>query len=307
MQNLYDLLGVRPDDDAETLKKAFRKAAKETHPDHHGGDPQAADRFRQISEAYEILRDADQRAAYDRLLEFERRPLNHKVKRSLFEMKRHVVYDLIAATLLAIVLAAGYQLFARIREPSGNGAASVTARESGQAAADNTVARNAAAGHDRPERVPTPQTTVAMPTAPAATSLADHDQPEMTHGEPDPNLAGQTTAVASRDSEADLPTGAGVPGKTEGEPPVPHDVPSLDSRDGNTSKPAGANTGDVKLPVIKASAHAPAAQKRHAPSRPKFEHAALENRNAPAPDNAPTPDNTAAPNNAPSRVFGVGF
>src|SRR5262245_9639359 len=100
MQSLYDLLGVRPDDDAETLKKAFRKAAKASHPDHHGGDPEAAARFRQISEAYEILRDAGQRAAYDRQLKRERGPSRHEVKRSRSEMRWHAV-----AALLAIVLA----------------------------------------------------------------------------------------------------------------------------------------------------------------------------------------------------------
>jgi curved DNA-binding protein CbpA len=39
MYTLYDLLGARPQDDAKTLKKAFRKAAKATHPDVNPGDP----------------------------------------------------------------------------------------------------------------------------------------------------------------------------------------------------------------------------------------------------------------------------
>jgi DnaJ domain len=50
MKNFYDLLGARPDDDAETLRKAYRKAAKASHPDHHGGDQDAAAQFRQILE-----------------------------------------------------------------------------------------------------------------------------------------------------------------------------------------------------------------------------------------------------------------
>jgi DnaJ domain len=339
MQNLYDLLGLRPDDDAETLKKAFRKAAKASHPDHHGDDPQAAARFRQISEAYEILRDPEQRAAYDRLLEFERRPVRHKVKRSLSDMKRHVVHDLMAGALLAIVLAVGYELFARVAAMPGDGAAGVTvaARESGQAAADHPVARSGAAGDDVDvrrgrdrARAPAPQMPVVVPTAPvpAASAANDHDRPAVTNGEPVSNPAGQTIAVASRASDSDVPTGAGVPGKTEGEPPVRHNAPSVyapvsdaeernrvaaadDRRDGKTPdsktpEPAGANTGgvkppeiNVKLPETKMPARAPAAAKRHAPSRPQFEQAALENRHTPAPDN--TPDN------APSRVFGVGF
>jgi curved DNA-binding protein CbpA len=320
MQNLYDLLGVRPDDDAETLKKAFRTAAKASHPDHQGGDPQAAARFSQILEAYKILRNAEQRAAYDRLLEFKRRPLrhkeNHKEKRSRSGMKRHVVHDLMAGALLAIMLAVGYELFARIPEMSGGGAAGVTARESVQVAADHPVERRGAAGRDRPERVPAPQMPIAVPTAPAATvsAASDHGRPETTNGAPVSNPAGQTIAVVGRDSGSDAPTGAGVPGKTAGEPPVRRDVPSLDApfsaaeqrngvpaderRDGKAAEPAGANTGGVKLPEIKeikTSARARVAAKRHTPSRPRFEQAALENRNIQAPDETP------------SRVFGVGF
>src|SRR3974390_1336050 len=99
-RSLYDLLGVRPDGDAENLKKAFRKAARESHPDHHGDDPEAAARFRQIAEAYDILRDAGQRAAYDRLLEVERWPLWSKLKWALSSVKKHVVADTIIGVIL---------------------------------------------------------------------------------------------------------------------------------------------------------------------------------------------------------------
>jgi tetratricopeptide (TPR) repeat protein len=71
MNTLYDVLGARPDDDAESLKNAFRNAVKESHPDLHPGDPDAPLRFRQIVRANAILSDAEQRAAYDRFLAFE--------------------------------------------------------------------------------------------------------------------------------------------------------------------------------------------------------------------------------------------
>jgi hypothetical protein len=313
MQNLYDLLGVRPDDDAETLKKAFREAAKATHPDHHGDDPQAAARFRRISQAYEILRDAEQRTAYDRFLEFERRPLRHKVKRSWAGMKQHVVQDLTACVLLAAVLAAGYQLFIRAPAP-GDTAAVVTAAREARQAADHPAER-ITAGRDRPERVPAPQMPIPMPTAPVTASAAnDHDRPEMTNGEPASNPAGHAIALA-RDSERDVPTGAGVPAKAEEEPSIGHDpstpeapfsaaaehndVPAADDRrDGKTPEPASANPDGVKAPEIKMSARA-AAAKRRVPSRPPLPHseqAALENRNTPPERDEP-----------PSRVFGVGF
>ena len=72
MDTLYDLIGAGPDDDADRLKKAYRKAAKATHPDHHGDDPDAVTRFTEITAAYGVLRDDGQRAAYDRMLEARR-------------------------------------------------------------------------------------------------------------------------------------------------------------------------------------------------------------------------------------------
>jgi curved DNA-binding protein CbpA len=68
MTTLYDLLGALPDDDAEDLRAAFRKAAKANHPDNNPGDADAAQRFRQVVRANSILRDERQRAHYDRLL-----------------------------------------------------------------------------------------------------------------------------------------------------------------------------------------------------------------------------------------------
>jgi hypothetical protein len=104
MKTLYDLLGARLDDDAETLKDAFRKAAKANHPDLHAGDPDAAKRFRQIAGAYAILRDAEQRATYDRLLALERQQRRLK-------LKRNIVSDAIAVVGLTVVLVGGYTLF----------------------------------------------------------------------------------------------------------------------------------------------------------------------------------------------------
>jgi len=61
----YDLLGVpRGASDAE-IKRAFRALARELHPD-VSGEPDAAARFRDIAEAYEVLSDPDRRATYDR-------------------------------------------------------------------------------------------------------------------------------------------------------------------------------------------------------------------------------------------------
>ena len=72
MKTFYDLLGVRPDADAEALKTAFRKAVKANHPDLHPEDPRVLSKFRQIVDANSILSDAVQRAAYDHLLKLKR-------------------------------------------------------------------------------------------------------------------------------------------------------------------------------------------------------------------------------------------
>ena len=68
MPTLYELLGALPQDDADSLRAAFRKAAKASHPDNNSGDPDAPQKFRQIVRAHSILKDEQQRAAYDSLL-----------------------------------------------------------------------------------------------------------------------------------------------------------------------------------------------------------------------------------------------
>ncbi len=65
-QDYYELLGVGKDADAATLKKAFRKKAMEFHPDRNPDNPEAEKKFKEFGEAYDVLKDADKRAAYDR-------------------------------------------------------------------------------------------------------------------------------------------------------------------------------------------------------------------------------------------------
>ena len=65
-QDYYDLLGVDKSADANTLKKAFRKAAMQFHPDRNPGDKEAEKKFKEMGEAYDVLKDAEKRAAYDR-------------------------------------------------------------------------------------------------------------------------------------------------------------------------------------------------------------------------------------------------
>lgn len=66
MRDYYEVLNVARDADADTIKRAYRKLAMQFHPDRNNGSPEAAERFKEATEAYEILRDPQKRAAYDR-------------------------------------------------------------------------------------------------------------------------------------------------------------------------------------------------------------------------------------------------
>lgn len=65
-RDFYDVLGVARDASAADIKKAYRTKAKELHPDRNKDSPDAESRFKEVNEAYDILKDADKKAAYDR-------------------------------------------------------------------------------------------------------------------------------------------------------------------------------------------------------------------------------------------------
>ena len=62
----YEVLGVARDADDAQIKKAFRRLARELHPDVNRHDPEAEEKFKEAAEAYEILSDSERRATYDR-------------------------------------------------------------------------------------------------------------------------------------------------------------------------------------------------------------------------------------------------
>lgn len=66
MADFYAVLGVPRDASDEDIKKAYRKLAMKFHPDRNGGSKEAEERFKDITEAYDVLRDPNKRAAYDR-------------------------------------------------------------------------------------------------------------------------------------------------------------------------------------------------------------------------------------------------
>jgi curved DNA-binding protein CbpA len=282
MKTLYDLLGTRPDDDAEALKAAFRKAAKAKHPDLHAGDPYAAIRFRQIAEAYEILRDAEQRATYDRLLRFERERLRWTLKSTVSYLMHSIASDTITAAGLAIILAGGYMTYAHFSKIPAEA------------------------------RAPEPITSGPVPKAAALNSdvkttsvfavIIDQAGPKSVEERPDQNAgtemlnreSAQLVKVLSSFEESD-----GV-GKSS-----PADLTTSDNkRDMKRRDTQDTDTNDVKisntkLPETKMPRKPRIAARLQATRRVTFEHASLES------------GNTCSESQSCSRdvppLFGVGF
>ena len=112
MKTLYDLLEALPDDDADGLRAAFRKAAKANHPDFNPGNAEASERFRRIVRANAILSDHQQRAEYDRLLELAKRQQSRQPKRrSRFSIVRWLAADAFMSAVVAVVLVGGYLVY----------------------------------------------------------------------------------------------------------------------------------------------------------------------------------------------------
>src|SRR5438876_7465600 len=65
-KTLYDSLGVSKRASADEIRKAYRKLARQYHPDKNPGDKAAEDRFKEVQTAYDVLSDADKRKQYDR-------------------------------------------------------------------------------------------------------------------------------------------------------------------------------------------------------------------------------------------------
>jgi molecular chaperone DnaJ len=71
-KDFYSMLGVSETADSETIKRAFKKLARDFHPDRNPGDKAAEDRFKEISEAYDVLGNHERKAEYDQVRQLQR-------------------------------------------------------------------------------------------------------------------------------------------------------------------------------------------------------------------------------------------
>jgi curved DNA-binding protein CbpA len=114
METLYDLLGALPNDDAESLRAAFRRAVKQAHPDVNPGDPDAGLKFHRIMRANEILGDVEQRAAYDHLLEVTRIEQEQAAKHAVTVNIHKLASGVMVLAGTSAVVVCGYGLFLQL-------------------------------------------------------------------------------------------------------------------------------------------------------------------------------------------------
>lgn len=101
MVNLYKVLGVARNADGAEIKVAFRKLAKVHHPDLHGGDKAAEQRFQLINCAYDVLKKPDARAAYDAALAFARARARRQMRSAAVAMAASFLLTVTSGLVLA--------------------------------------------------------------------------------------------------------------------------------------------------------------------------------------------------------------
>jgi tetratricopeptide (TPR) repeat protein len=240
MTSLYDLLGASESDDADALKKAFRKAVKAHHPDLHPGDPDAPERFRQLIAANALLRDTKQRATYDRVLQLERQQfqlrlechqLRSKLDRQQVRFKRMRTTAAVAAVG---ALVGGYGLFSPM---STTAIVAISKDEraaaSGAAAKERMQAATVIAAAERNENTPTAVNAPKADTVKSDVHKAD---------EPVETTGAQLMETGAQLMETSSPPDRGAP----------RDKPAAAEAPDSASKPtAGASaTNGGNAPVI---------------------------------------------------------
>ena len=109
-RDYYEVLGVNKNADAATIKKAYRKLAKKYHPDSNEGNASAAEHFKEVNEAYDVLSDEKKRKLYDQFghAAFEEGAGNyetHRAARLAVDLVEHRAILLAAVSMARTVMA----------------------------------------------------------------------------------------------------------------------------------------------------------------------------------------------------------
>ena len=311
MSTLYDLLGARPDNDAEGLTNAFRKATEASRSCVHACNLDTTKRFRQIVEAYDILRDAERRATYDRLLEFERGQLRSKLSRVASCLLHNVISDAIGVVGLAVVLAGGHTLFAYISKPLVS-ALELSVREPAEVTSIQPSTRTGSTEpdepHDKLERATDTPMTMPSGDALAANGGGTLEAPK---GGPDSNAAGPNMEVAKTDDADAVDQDQARPGEVQlssqemdssvKKSSLSDFQKSDNKRDIKRSDTGNINTHDAKIAEMKMARKPKFDARRQARNHAHVIQASLENRKT----FACSGPQACAGNVTP--LFGVGF
>ena len=217
MKTLYDLLGALPDDDADSLRTAFRNAVKANHPDIATDDPDAALRFRQIVRANAILSDTEQRATYDRLLALTLRRPDPTSKRSSSGTIRKLASDAMKVAFLSTVSIGGYLVFEQLSKVSVTPvkATQVAARGTDEIAAVTPTVQFDTAGRDKPRDMVEGAGVVSDAIVPSAVVPANTDSDQVIAHVGPAEIAAVTPTepidTARRDEPRDKLEGTAVP------------------------------------------------------------------------------------------------
>lgn len=202
-ENYYEVLGLRPGANDEDVKQAFRELAKVLHPDRNPGDQEAERRFKLVNTAYEALKDASRRRAYDEWLAFARKHERSRLAQSV--RLAALVAVLLVGPSLALYWALVFLDLAgpRKERPTVSTAIETPARNTA------TSSRPAPAPKTEAARLPDPAPPVSAPPTPPRESVAVLEAPPVieppANEDPTASIAPQKRADGELEEPASPP------------------------------------------------------------------------------------------------------
>jgi hypothetical protein len=243
-ENYYEVLGLRPGANDEDVKQAFRELAKVLHPDRNPGDPEAERRFKLVNTAYEALKDAARRRAYDEWLAFARK----------HERSRLAQWGRLAAVIAVLLVGPSLALYwalvvldivgPRKERDTVSTAIQTPAREGKSAARPSPPAKDETARLQNPQPPASAPSPRPAPPAPSRTgeSVAVLAAPPVIDTPSTPDATASIDASKRADSDLEEPaaprdTRPSGPSRDREEPAAPRDTRSPGQSGGEPGKP----------------------------------------------------------------------